>query len=411
MMRTLWMAVAAVSSLAAQTADIRAFDPPASKESGMPFLTKSPDGKIYLSWVDMLGAEGHALRVSRWTGSGWNAPETIAQGRNWFANWADVPAISALADGSMLAHWLTKLPGGGTYDYGIRIARRNPADARWTQIHGMHLDNKTDYAGFLAFVPGEATAVYLSPPADAPSAAVSHHHDHDSAGHRKTLRFASFDGARAVPSDDLEVDADTCSCCPTAIARTPAGLIAVYRDHQPGEIRDISLVRQVKGKWTKPATIHPDNWQINGCPTEGPSIASQGPEVAVSWLTRAGGVSKVQMALSADSGATFAQPLRLDSGNPLGRPMLAVLPEAGGFAALWVEKVTTDRNEIRLRYWLRNGTLTPPQTIASVPAGRLSGIPRLIANGNSELLVAWRDEKVRVARIARRSNPNETTKR
>lgn len=395
-----------LTQLVLRGAEVRAADPPAAKESGMPFLTKSPDGKVFLSWVDMLGAQGHALRVSRWTGNGWDAPETIATGRNWFANWADVPSINALSDGSMLAHWMTKLSGGGTYDYGIRVARRDPASGKWSEIHGMHLEQKADYAGFLAFVPGEGKAVYLAPPP--PSSGDAHagggggdHHHHDGVGHRKTMRFIAFAGDRAAPSGDVEVDADTCSCCPTGIAKTPAGLIAAYRDHQSGEIRDISITRQVGGKWTKPAAVHADNWQINGCPTEGPSLAAKEESVAVAWLTRAGGVSKVQIAISNTSGERFGKPLQLDSGNPLGRPALAAL---GGtekrFAAIWVEKVTAERNEIRLRYLLANGTLSSPQVIANVPAGRLAGIPRIVANGDGELLVAWRDKRVRVARIA-----------
>jgi hypothetical protein len=266
----------------------------------------------------------------------------------------------------------------------------------------MHLQNKADYAGFLAFVPGEGKAVYLAPPPGGDAAGGGGHHDHDGAGHRKTLRFIAFDGERVGPSGDVEVDADTCSCCPTAIAKTPSGLIAAYRDHQSGEIRDISITRQVNGKWTQPVAVHADRWQINGCPTEGPSVAAMDAKVAVAWLTRAGGISKVQIAASMNSGESFSKPMQLDSGNPLGRPAITSVGEAT-FAALWIEKVTAERNEIRLRYLLPNGRFSSPEVIASVPAGRLSGIPRIAVAGQHELLVAWRDEKVRVARIVTNS--------
>lgn len=146
------------------TAQVRNVDPPALANSGMPFLTEGPAGSVYLSWIDPLEEKEHALRFSRWRGSTWSEPETIARGRNWFVNWGDFPSLSVLPDGSMLAHWLTRSEGAGTYGYGIRVAKREPSAPGWRQIHGMSLDEKVDYAGFLTFVPGRNAAIYLSPP-------------------------------------------------------------------------------------------------------------------------------------------------------------------------------------------------------------------------------------------------------
>lgn len=384
----LWLAVVPMFA-----ADIRRVDPPAAAESGMPFLASSPDGKLYLSWTDMLGGKDHAFRFSRWSGNQWTAPETIATGNNWFVNWADFPSIVVMDDGSMLAHWLTRADDGGKFGYGIRIAKRSAGEARWAEIHGMSLDEKTDYAGFLSFIPGEGKAVFLSPP----QKPDSHHQvaaetpDHHGS-HRKTLRFISFQANSKVESD-LEVDADTCSCCPTTIGRTKRGLIAAYRDHQPSEIRDISIIRHINGHWTEPATLHPDGWKINGCPTDGPSLAIQGDQVAVTWLTRANGVAKVQIAASQNSGETFAKPIRLDSGNPLGRPAIAPVGK-GSFVVVWIEKTTGEQNELRMRRVLADGGLEKTLVLAKVPAGRLAGFPKVAVSGE-DIVVAWRDQKVR----------------
>ena len=72
------------------------------------------------------------------------------------------------------------------------------------------------------------------------------------------------------------VDGDACSCCSTDMAETVDGPVAVYRDHDAGEIRDISIVRRVDGKWTAPAPVHRDGWMIAGCPTNGPAVAASG---------------------------------------------------------------------------------------------------------------------------------------
>lgn len=347
-----------------------------------------------MSWIDPV-ENGHALRFSSWNGKSWAPPETISSGKNWFVNWADTPSISALGDGSFLAHWLSRGEGSGKYGYGIRVARRDPSSKQWKEIHGMSLDQKEDYAGFLRFVPNQSSAIYLSPPIQkASSGAHSHHEDH-SHGHRKTVRFVSFRKDGSFQLDD-EVDADACSCCPTSIARTEKGLIAAYRDHLPGEIRDISIIRFVSGKWTAPVPVHRDGWEIKGCPTEGPSIATQGSHAGIAWLTRAHEKPRIQFALSSNNGESFSAPVRIDDGDPLGRPSLISLA-SGTYAALWLEK-TKDAESvlIRLRKIDKTGKTHPAITIAKAPAGRAAGIPRLATN-KDQLVVAWRNGRIQTA--------------
>ncbi|WP_031498205.1 hypothetical protein [Bryobacter aggregatus] len=370
-------------------AEIRRIDPPAASDSGMASLTKGPNGTVYLSWTDTIGPKEHALRFSRWTGSAWAEPETIARGTNWFANWADFPALTILPDSSMFAHWLTRTDGGSSYGYGIRVAQKQAGTAPWREIHGMSLGNPSDYAGFLSFAPGEATALFLAPPGQHDSAVAGQEH-----GHRKTVRQIVFDKQGKV-KDEGEVDADACSCCPTTIGRTPRGLIAAYRDHQPGEIRDIAVIRQVDGVWTKPRTLHDDGWKINGCPTDGPSLATAGSQVAIAWLTRAGEAPKVQVTLSSDNGEHFSQPIRLDSGNPLGRPSI-VAAGSSEFFVVWLEKLDANQNELRIKRIQGNGVTSEPLVVARVPIGRAAGFPKLAVTGE-QILVAWRDQKVRTA--------------
>ncbi|GAB4366095.1 MAG: hypothetical protein OHK0021_09650 [Bryobacter sp.] len=361
-------------------------DPPALPGSGMANFTQSDTGKVYLSWIDPLPDNRHALRVSRWRRDHWSAPETVAEGAHWFVNWADFPALSSLPDGQMLAHWLARPATGGKWGYGIHIAHRNRS-GEWKPTAAFNAENMEDYAGFLSFA--GANAVFLAPP-DQP------------AGHQKTLRFARFD-ARGQVIDEAVLDTDVCSCCQTAIAMTPHGLLAAYRDHRPGEIRDISFVRQQKGVWTAPQTLHADGWKINGCPTEGPTIAVAGNSVALAWLTRAGGVAKLQCAFSLDGGATFSRVIRVDDGNPLGRPCLLRIPT--GFALAWIER---DGNQatLSLRVLHRDGKAASSLVVASVAPARGTGLPRL-ALASSHLFLAWRDERVRVARVPLSALPSQ----
>lgn len=362
----------------------------------MPYFAQGPAGEVLLSWIDPLGdaakPAGHALRWSRYTGSGWSAPETVATGNNWFVNWADFPALNALPDGTLLAHWLDRSGQGGRYGYGIRVARRDAKQGTWREVHAVNLAASTDYAGFLSFVPGEAMAVFLAPP----PAAQQHNQSGDPADHgsheehRKTVRFVDLKNAKPV---EVEMDADACTCCPTTVVRTPRGLVAAFRDHLPGEIRDISVTRYSNGKWSTPKPVANDGWEINGCPTDGPSLAADGKHVALAWLTRAKGQARVQIALSQDSAVTFSTPLQVDAGNPLGRPAVVRL-NAEAWLVTWLEKAASG-SLLQARRIGRNGVPGPVATIAKVPGARASGMPK-VAVAQGQVLFAWRDERVKV---------------
>lgn len=367
--------------------------PNVGPESGMPNLAQSPDGSVYLSWIDTLGAEGHALRYAKWSDGKWGEPETIAKGKGWFVNWADFPALTVLTDGSMFAHWLTRYPEGGKYGYGIRIASKASGANEWKQTHSMRLEEKDDYAGFLTFIPNAGGAIYLVPPL-APED-----------GHRKTVRFVSFskDGSMAK---DIELDADACSCCQTAVGRTSRGLIAAYRDHQPGEIRNIAIVRERDGVWSKPETLHADGWKINGCPTDGPSIATSGSDAAVMWLTRATDQPKVKAVLSRDGGLTFGSPIPMDDGNPAGRPSITML-DTKSFLGVWLEKTSDKTVEIRARRIGLDGKRGASKRIAEASFGRAVGVPRVVVSGD-KVLVAWRDVGVKLAWIETKDFSDQT---
>jgi len=402
------IAIAAAASAKAGASGVnRRVDPPAATANcGMPFFATGPDGTVYLAWTETLGEKRFALRFSRWpaTGgeNGWSAPETVVEGRNWFANWADFASISVLQDGSMLAHWLQRAEGSGRFGYGIRISRRDPQRAVWREVHGICLDEPVDYAGFFTFAPGSGGAAYLAPPVDAPRQAppqAGHNHEDDH-GHRKTARFVSFRPDGAVEFD-REIDSDACSCCQTAAGRTRDGWLVAYRDHSADETRDISVIRYSGGVWSEPKALHKDGWKINACPTDGPSMAvMEGREnVAIAWLTRAGDSPKVQIAFSGDQGASFGRaPVRVDDGNPLGRPNVVAL-DRSRVLVVWLEKTGSNTSmEIRMRVVHKSGSAGSSAVVAEVPVGRNSGFPKVAIAGR-DILVAWKDGGVRTALV------------
>lgn len=350
---------------------------PAGEASGPVNLYSG--SKLFLTWVEKTGPKRHELRFATREAGGWSKPTTIAGGENWFVNWADFPSLVELADGTLAAHWLER-NGADQYSYNLRVARSADSGKTWSVFFAPQPKAHNAYTGFVSMMPSPAglAMAYLAPKETA------------GGGHDTKLHFAEFrsDGS---PVSDSAVDLDVCSCCQTGVAWTDSGPVVVYRDHAK-EVRDISIVRRVGKTWTAPAVVHADNWKIPGCPVNGPAIAAQGKRVAVAWYT--GGEKAVKLAFSADSGATFSKPLRIDGGSPEGRVDLILTPT--GAVVSWLERKDDRQMELRARAAAQDGRLGAPATVATLPAGRSSGFPRM-KSWNGKLWFAWKDRRVETA--------------
>jgi hypothetical protein len=124
--------------------------------------------------------------------------------------------------------------------------------------------------------------------------------------------------------------------------------------------------------------VHPDNWKIDACPVNGPSIAAAGRSVAVAWFTAANDSARVKLAFSSDAGATFGTPIRVDGGNPAGRVDVTMI-EGGSALVTWIERTGGDTAAVRSRRVHNDGKVGPATTIASSSAKRASGFPQLVS--------------------------------
>jgi hypothetical protein len=373
---------------------IRPTDSPATGDSREPEMTTIPDGRIILSWVENVDAKRHALRAAIRDNAGWSKPLTVAEGDNWFVNWADFPSVIALNDGTLAAHWLVK-SGPGTYAYNVNIALSKDAGQTWTKPIVPHLDNTETEHGFVSLIPlrdGRLGAIWLDG-----------RNMKDMNGEDKplsvsmTLRYASID-ANGGMADQAELDERVCECCQTSAALSSEGIVAVYRDRSSSEVRDIYSVRQAAGAWAKPQSVHTDNWEINGCPVNGPAIAAAGRNVAIAWFTGAGSKPSVKVAFSSDAGATFGAPTLVDAGETQGRVDVLLLPDSSALVC-WLSG-NADGGAIKVRRVETDGSVGPPAVIAHTDISRSSGFPRMALLGN-EVHFAWTEfgkpSKVRTA--------------
>ena len=349
----------------------------------LPRLVEVPDGGLWLSWVEPRGEDAHALRYARLAEGGWSAPVTIAEGRDWFVNWADFPSVLPLSDGAAAAHWLVKRPGG-TYAYDVAVAVSGDGH-RWPTPVIPHDDGTATEHGFVTLYPdGDALgAVWLDGRRMGGDAAG--HGDGHQGGGAMTLRAGLIDRTGAVVSG-TELDPRTCDCCQTGAALTDAGPVVVYRDRSGEEVRDIQIVVRRNGVWNEPRAVANDGWRIEACPVNGPAIAAAGHLLAVAWFTAADDRPRVQVAFSENAADSFETPIEVADDGALGRVGIVLLNDRDAIVS-WVASASAGA-EIRYRRVPRDGMPGAVRTLVRIDASRSAGFPQL-GRGGDGLVFAW----------------------
>ncbi|MGH7187452.1 MAG: sialidase family protein, partial [Pseudomonadota bacterium] len=228
---------------------------PAAAGSFSSHLTTTPDGKLLLSWLEPGGEKALALKYAIHHAGQWSPARTVAANEQIVRYPSVPPVVTALANGRFIACWTEERKGGkGKWppeDFHFSVSP--DGGKTWDKPQLAHWDLSESEHSFVSVTPtgaDEITAVWL-----------------DGRTGKQSLMAARIktDG---TASEEKMLDADVCTCCPTALARTADGLIAAYRDHE-GEMRDISVMRLRDGQWSEPRPLHRDGWKIDGCPVNG----------------------------------------------------------------------------------------------------------------------------------------------
>ncbi|HLL84575.1 MAG TPA: redoxin domain-containing protein, partial [Longimicrobium sp.] len=349
------------------------------------------------------GPELHRLRVSRLEDESWSAPATITESDGLVLNWADFPAVARGRGGTLVAHWAERT-GGGSYAYDVVLGHSNDGGKSWRRVGTPHDDRTATEHGFVSLIgdgPG-VRAFWLDG-----REMAGEGHDGAHGGGAMTLRTGM---AGAAPDLGELLDPRVCDCCGTSAAMTSEGPVVVYRNRDENEVRDIFILRSIKGVWSQPRPVHADGWRVPGCPVNGPSVVARGKRVAVAWYTYAADRPSVRVAFSEDAGETFGAPIEVDGPRggrvPLGRVHL-VLEEDGTALVSWMASEREDASVLLRRVSPRR-RLGSPVLITSTRAERGSGFPRLASSG-ARLFVAFTEPgtptRVRVARFSKSDVP------
>lgn len=345
--------------------------------SAQPGLSITPDGRVYLSWLQPNTDSSMTLRYVVRDTTGWSAPHEVITTRDMRASAADVPSVHEVRAGRLVAAWRRGNPKG----YDVVVSHSEDNGASWSVPASPHHDGTTTEHGFVSWVAleDESGMVWLDGRNNASS---------DSTQRATQLAYAVFDSTGA-PMAESFIETRICDCCHTSSASIGSGTIVAYRDRADGEIRDISVIRGSRNGWRTPVSVHADGWHYAGCPVNGPAISARDSNVAVTWFTAARDTARVRLAFSHDSGASFGTPVEINESFPDGR-VGVVITKTGDALVSWIER--RDKTAVlRLKRVTPAGSTSPAVDVATLGDDkRAGGQPKLVAFGDGAML-AWAD--------------------
>jgi hypothetical protein len=349
---------------------------PAGANSSEPQFTVQGD-RVILSWLEVTG-ERAMLRFAERTPSGWTNARNVISGEHFFINSFDVPSVHPLADGTLVAHWMERVGADEDSDASkVLLSWSKDQGQTWSRPMSPHHDGTHTEHGFVSLfqAPGAGLGlVWIDGRATNP----------ETESGDMSLRASVYD-ASGKQLREMVVDPRVCECCSTSAAETSEGVIVAFRNRSAAEVRDIYVSRFADGRWSAPAIVHADDWMINACPINGPSVSARGRDVVVAWFMAKNDQGRAFLAFSHDAGRTFGAPVRVDDTGSLGRLGVQLLDD-GSAAVIWIER-TNQRSQLRTRIISPAGVRSAPVIVADTEGTRYPRLARL----RDELLFSWTD--------------------
>lgn len=177
----------------------------------------------------------------------------------------------------------------------------------------------------------------------------------------------------AGAAGEREITKGVCYCCKTALVSGPgSSVFAAWRHVFAGNIRDIAFTMSRDGgrSFAAPVRVSADEWQLDGCPDDGPALAVDDKGIVhVVWPTV---VSKPEphksiFYASTRDGRTFTKRVRISNElHNAAHPQVAIDPRGNPFV-VWDEIVNGQRQIVMSHR--REGRFTPPTPVGTtVPA-------------------------------------------
>jgi hypothetical protein len=339
----------------------------------------SSNGALSLSWISSKNKNKASLHFSQFKKGKWIKPQKIANGSDWFVNWADFPA-HAINEDLIITSYLKK-SDSGTYTYDVILNLQKLSGEKIKKDFLLNTDGVKAEHGFVSIIPNNNKGFFITwlDGRNTVEKKLDGHHK------PMTIRFAEITNTGEVINES-ELDEAACDCCQTSIAMTNNGPIVVYRDRSENEVRDIYTIRNINGVWEEPNPLHNDGWIINGCPVNGPKVAVNSTNLAIAWFTVVNDNPIVNVSFSKTNGDSFGTPFKLNDLDAIGRVDVAFLNNEEVIVSyMEVDDIGT---YLRIKKVSVTGEISKPITISKIDGGRNTGVPQLEII-NNEIFIVW----------------------
>lgn len=372
------------------TAQLGPLVTPAAAGAAQPGLASAAGTSIILSWQESDRDGAAALRYSTFADGRFGPVRTVAEGSNWFINWADTPSVIPLDASRLIAHWLPLQPDE-RYAYDIAFIVSDDGGQSWSEISMLNADGAVAEHGFVSFFDwgGDIGAVWLDGREIAALTIDEFLALEEPVG--MTLRFARID-ARGRVVERGEIDELVCDCCRTAAVATATGPLIVYRDRSDNEVRDI-VVRHAlaagetsSSAWSEARSPGADGWAIDGCPVNGPAIAATGDHVALAWFTAADDQPRLRFTRSQDAGRGFEQALTIADQAALGQVDVVLHDDGTAWVSAWHR--TEFGSQLRVHRFAVDSQTPHTRVVADSEYSLPVDVPQMALSGE-QLLLVW----------------------
>lgn len=253
-----------------------------SNKASCVFFTKDETNNPVVSWVETSSEDDKYFYFANWIPAEkkFGLPKSIPIAVNTSVHEEGMPKIAFKGDGTIVAIYETNVAVEGSrfglsdliyifsFDHGETWTEPQPIQSKETHI------GSRSFANILRLGDGEVGVSWLDTDPVNPDKG-------------RPVKFAKTTGRDGF-DQAVVLEPYACQCCRTAISDDGSGnLSVVYRDILPGSVRDISVSKSADNgrSFAEPVAFSNDQWVVEGCPHNGPSVVSKNGTTYVAWYT------------------------------------------------------------------------------------------------------------------------------
>lgn len=378
-----------------------------------PYLTHDQKGVPVLCWTEQSKDSLYQLKYARYDVQKNRFSTAIAIPASIGSNTSaeSMGKVAFKADGTVIALFSKRFPREKNPYAGAIYYSMSVDDGRsWSVAKFLHADTAHTYGRSFFDVTrlknGELAAIWLD------------------GRFGKAIKGSALFFNQTVKGEGFGVDTcldkGTCECCRTAILADGAGNIHLaYRSITfpsalaDKQVRDmVYKVSADQGKtFSGSKPISKDNWEINGCPHSGPSLAVVKNTVHAVWFT-AGGTPGLYTTDAIGIGSDFnkrrtvttagrhPQLLALENGKLLMVAEESIdVPEAMHMNHSHGSMKMSHEQAVRARITLRTLAAGKPDEVRQLTDGKSADNHAVLGAVGNELLVAWVREEKNMSKI------------